>query len=239
MYQLLHIQWCMFCIPASKHVPPSSSVEVLGGHDHTEYAMSHNGCALLKAGTLEATHTHTLHGVFSCSSCFACSLRADSNRETKVELTNVSFLRMKGLQSQFCVWKDSSPSMNKTNNHTPPDIKQLFTAGWLADLRQLTCAIWSTKRAEDWTHFWFCMAHIEVWMRRMLLSWTCFGTLRRDIKIHSFWLWPWDQINMQQGVSDSMMEKQHSVNISQDKWTTSELQCCSVCGSKLKGYFAT
>lgn len=185
------------------------------------------------------THTHTLHGVFSCSSCFACSLRADSNRETKVELTNVSFLRMKGLQSQFCVWKDSSPSMNKTNNHTPPDIKQLFTAGWLADLRQLTCAIWSTKRAEDWTHFWFCMAHIEVWMRRMLLSWTCFGTLRRDIKIHSFWLWPWDQINMQQGVSDSMMEKQHSVNISQDKWTTSELQCCSVCGSKLKGYFAT
>ena len=24
--------------------------EVLGGHDHTEYAAKHNGCALLKAG---------------------------------------------------------------------------------------------------------------------------------------------------------------------------------------------
>lgn len=27
-------------------------VEVLGGHDHTEYAAKHNGCALLKAGNL-------------------------------------------------------------------------------------------------------------------------------------------------------------------------------------------
>ena len=92
----------MFCIPASKHVPPSSSVEVLGGHDHTEYAMSHNGCALLKAGTLEATHTHTHFMVCFLALVVLLALYVLTQIE-KVELTNVSFLRMKGLQSQFCV----------------------------------------------------------------------------------------------------------------------------------------
>ena len=36
-----------FCTPGLG----SADSQVLGGHDHTEYAAKHNGCALLKAGS--------------------------------------------------------------------------------------------------------------------------------------------------------------------------------------------